>query len=73
MITIVDPSHKEVTLLGSNGVPYDFELSGKTRIELSNKKVGAKALASEIHKEATVHFVPTSRGNLAESIQISAS
>jgi hypothetical protein len=72
-ITVVDPSDKEVTLVGSNGVPYDFQVTRKTLVELGDKNIGANELASESHKQATVHFVPTSRGNLAESIQISAS
>jgi hypothetical protein len=71
-ITIVDPSEKEVTVV-ANGVPYDFDLTRKTRVELSDKKIGVNELASETHKQATVHFVPTSRGNLADSIQISVS
>jgi len=72
-ITVVDPTDKEVTLVGSNGVPYDFKLSKKTQVELSNNKIGMNELAGESHKQATIHFVPRSDGNLAESIQISAS
>jgi len=72
-ITVVDPSDKEVTLVGSNGVVYDFDLTRRTRVELSDKTIGANQLAAETHKQATVHFVPTSRGNMADSIQISAS
>jgi hypothetical protein len=76
-ITVVDPTDKEVTLVGSNGVPYDFKLTKKTQVELSDKKIGVNELAGELagesHKRATVHFVPRSDGNLAESIQISAS
>ena len=72
-ITAVDPSRKEVTLVGSNGMPYDFNLTQRTQVELSKKNMGIKALASESHKQATVHFLPSSGGNLAESIHVSAS
>jgi hypothetical protein len=72
-ITAVDPADKEVTLIGSNGVPYDFKLTKKTEVELSHKKIGVNDLASESHKQATVHFVPRTDGNLAESIQINPS
>jgi len=72
-ITVVDPTDKEVTLIGSNGIPYDFKLTKKTQLELSNSKIGMNELASESHKQATVHFVPRSDGNLAESIQINPS
>ena len=30
-IAMVDPAGKEVTLVGSNGIPYDFILTNKTR------------------------------------------
>jgi hypothetical protein len=72
-IMMVGPSDKEVTLVGSNGVPYDFQLTRKTKVELANQKIGVDALAGELNKQATVHFVPTSEGNLAESIQIGPS
>jgi len=72
-ITAVEPSDKEVTLVGSNGVPYDFDLRKTTRVELSGKKITVSQLAGETNKQATVHFVPTAHGNLADSIQISGS
>jgi HD superfamily phosphohydrolase len=72
-ITTVDHSGREITLMGSNGVPYDFDLTPRTRVEVSNEPVATKELASESHKQATIHFVPTSRGNMAQSIQITAS
>jgi hypothetical protein len=72
-ITVVDPTDEEVTLVGSNGVPYDFKLTKKTQVELSDKRIRANELAGESHKQATIHFVPRSDGNLAERIQISAS
>jgi hypothetical protein len=71
-ITTVNASSKEVTLVGSNGVPYDFDLTGKTNIELSNQKLTQNELANETYKQATVRFVPTSRGNIAKSIQITS-
>ncbi|MFZ0276884.1 MAG: hypothetical protein WA254_06415 [Candidatus Sulfotelmatobacter sp.] len=72
-ISMVDPTDKEVTLVGSNGVPYDFRVTTKTLVEMSTNKIRTSELASEDHKQATVHFVPMSNGNLAERIQISAS
>jgi hypothetical protein len=72
-ITMVEPSDKEITLVGSNGVPYDFELTKNTQVELANQKIGMNELSSESHKQAIIHFVPKSDGNLAESVQINAS
>lgn len=70
-ISMIGRSGKEVTLLGSNGVPYDFDLTNKTKIEMGSHKLPLSQLPSETHKQATVHFVPTARGNMAKSIQIS--
>ena len=72
-ITMIDPTDNKITLVGSNGVPYDFELTKRTKVEIANKKIGMNELASESHKQATIHFVPRSDGNLAASIQINPS
>ncbi|MFZ0956913.1 MAG: hypothetical protein WAN60_11270 [Candidatus Sulfotelmatobacter sp.] len=71
-ITMVGPNDKEITVVGSNGIPYDFKLTNKTLLELSNSKIPMNELASESQKQATIHFVPRSDGNLAQSIQISS-
>lgn len=55
-ITLVDPTDKEITLVGSDGVPYDFELTKKTQVELANQKIGMNELSSESHKQATIHL-----------------
>jgi hypothetical protein len=70
-ISTIGSSGKEVTLMGANGVPYDFNLTSKTKIEAGNHKIPASELTNETQKQATVHFVPTARGNMAETIQIS--
>jgi hypothetical protein len=70
-IGFVGPSDKEVTLIGANGVPYDFELNRTTKVDLAGKKIRATELAQEIHKEATIRFLPTAQGNLAKSVDIS--
>lgn len=70
-ISMIGRSGNEVTLIGSNGVPYDFDLTQHTKIEMANHKVPASQLGSETHKQATVHFLPTARGNMAKTIQIS--
>lgn len=72
-ISRVDPTDKEVTVVGSNGVPYDFKITNRTLVELANNKIGMNELASESQKQVTVHFVPRTDGNLAENIKISAS
>jgi hypothetical protein len=70
-ISMIGPSGKEVTVIGLDGVPYDFNLTNQTKIEMGKARIHANDLANETHKQATVHFLPTARGNLAETIQIS--
>jgi hypothetical protein len=70
-ISTIGSSGKEMTVMGANGVPYDFDLTSKTKIEAGNQKIPASDLTNETQKQATVHFVPTARGNMAETIQIS--
>jgi hypothetical protein len=72
-ITRIGASDKEVTLIGSNGVPYDFKVISKTRVKVANKEIPAPDLANEINKPATVHFIPEANGNLAETILLSSS
>lgn len=72
-ISYINPTTKEVTLIGSNGVPYDFQWTGKTRVETANQKLAKNQLSNEDHKDASIHFVPTARGNMAQNIQIKAS
>jgi hypothetical protein len=72
-LAFIGPSDKEVTLVGTNGVPYDFRLTAKSRVDLAGKKISVTQLPAEEHKRAAIRFVPTTRGNLAESLKISAS
>lgn len=69
-IAFVGPSDKEVTLIGANGVPYDFQVNRKTNVDLAGQKIRASELGRENHKQATVRFLPTAQGNVAEDIEI---
>jgi hypothetical protein len=71
-ITRVSPSNKELTLICSNGVPYDFLVTKKTNIEMADHGIPRNRLSADLEKAATIHFVPTTHGNVAESIQIRA-
>ncbi|MGA7295175.1 MAG: hypothetical protein WBW53_18830 [Terriglobales bacterium] len=72
-IAFIGSSDKEITLVGANGVPYDFRLTPKSKVDLAGKQIGRSDLASEKNREATIRFLPTTGGNLAESVKISAS
>ena len=69
-ISFVGPSDKEVTLKGANGTPYDFDVTNKTKIDVQDKSAGPSLLPQETHKQATVRFLPTARGNVAQTITI---
>jgi hypothetical protein len=72
----VGPSDKILTLLGANGVPYDFRMDRSTRIRIQNKgdqKVTPSELAQDAHDHASIHFVPMAKGNVARTIEIRAS
>jgi hypothetical protein len=69
-ISFIAPSDKEVTLMGANGTPYDFRITPTTKIDLAGRKINETELANENHKQATVHFLPTRQGNLAERLEI---
>jgi hypothetical protein len=69
-ISFIGPSDKEVTLMGANGTPYDFQLTRTTRIELAGRRISETELANENHKQATVRFLPTGQGNVAQTLEI---
>jgi len=72
-VSFISPSDKEVTLIGANGVPYDFDLTRSTSVELAGKRVKPSELTGEKEKQATVRFLPTARGNMAQSVEVSSS
>jgi hypothetical protein len=69
-ISFIGPSDKEVTLMGANGTPYDFRVTRTTRIDLAGRRISEMELANENHKQATVRFLTTCQGNLAQTLEI---
>jgi hypothetical protein len=69
-ISFIAPSDNEVTVMGGNGTPYDFRVMRTTRIDVAGRRITETELAGEMHKQATVRFLPTSQGNVAESLEI---
>jgi len=69
-ISTVDAEKKLVVVTGPNGVPYNFTVSGGTKITVGGNK--AKLSDLQTGKQASVSFVPAKkRGNLAKSIEVS--
>jgi hypothetical protein len=69
-IQMVDTEKKLVVLTSSAGVPYDFKVSGATRIKVAGKKAKLDELSAQANRSATVKFLPVRTGNVAQSIEI---
>jgi hypothetical protein len=70
-ISAVDTDKKIVVVSGSNGVPYDFMVTGGTKITVGGSKAKLADLSGDTSKQATVTFMAEKkRGNMARSIEI---
>jgi hypothetical protein len=49
---------------------FGFKVTGATRIKVAGKKAKLDELASQTNKAASVKFLPTRSGNVAQSIEI---
>lgn len=70
-IVLVKSDDKLVVVNSSAGIPYDFKVSGGTKIKLGDKAGKLDDLAGATGKQATVNYVPTRTGNAAKSIDVS--
>lgn len=70
-LSAVDADKKVVVVNGSNGVPYDFTVSGATKITVGGSKAKLADLSGNTNKQATVTFMAEKkRGNIARSIEV---
>jgi len=69
-LQMVAADKKIVVLTDSAGTPYDFKVTGATRIKVAGKKAKLGDLASETNKTVSIKFLPTRSGNVAQSIEI---
>ena len=69
-LAMVLTDKKLVVLTGSGGVPYNFKVTGSTRIKVDGKKAKLDDLAGQANKPATVKFLPLRSGNVAQSIEV---
>jgi len=69
-IAIVDTAQKLLVVEGARGVTYSFVLRAGTRITSGGQKVKLDELSAHKGKQASIKFVPTRRGNLAQTIEI---
>jgi hypothetical protein len=68
-IQSVDVTASKVTVT-SAGVPYVFQLTKKTKIEINGQKGDLEALSKAVDQKASVRFVPRSDGNMADHIEV---
>ena len=69
-IVSVDTAASTITVT-SNGVPYTFRLTGKTKIRVNGGNVALENLSEHVGHNASIHFVPYSKGNFAEHFEVS--
>jgi hypothetical protein len=70
-LQMVVAEKKIVVLADSAGTPFNFKVTGATRIKVAGKKAKLNDLASQTSKTASVKFLPTRSGNVAQMIEIS--
>jgi hypothetical protein len=70
-ITMVDPALKLVVLQDPSGVPFDIVVNRSTHIKSANGSLSLKDLSSDVNRDASIKFIPESRGDIAETINVS--
>lgn len=70
-ISMVLTEQKLVVVVSSTKVPYNFKVTGSTRIKIGGKKAKLADLAGQTGKTAFVKFLPLRSGNVAQSIEVS--
>lgn len=70
-ITMVDPALRLVVVQDSSGVPFDMVVNGSTHIKSANGMLNLNNLQADLNRNVTIKFVPESRGDIAEAINVS--
>ena len=70
-ISSVKSDEKLVVVTSSAGVPYDFKVTGATKIKVGDQKGKLDDLSGATNKQVSVAYLPTRTGNVARSIEVS--
>lgn len=71
-ITMVDADKKLVVVKDSSGTPFNFKVTGATRIQVAGAKAKLADLVTQTNKQASVKFASLRRGgDVAKSIEVS--
>jgi hypothetical protein len=71
-ILSVDVTASKVTVT-SAGIPYVFQLTKKTKIDINGEKGDLETLSKAVDQKASVRFVPRSDGNMADHVEVKSS
>jgi len=62
---------KLLVVTSSNGIPYDFTVTGATKILVAGKKAKLADLAGATGKSVSVKFLPEKKaGDIAQSVEV---
>jgi hypothetical protein len=70
-IQMVVAEKKCIIIADSKGIPYNFKVTGATRIKVAGKKAKLDELGAHTNKSASVKFLPLHAGNIAQCIEVS--
>ncbi len=70
-ITTVAADQKVMVVTNASGIPFNFKITGATRIKIGGQKAKLADLAGQTGKSASVKFLPQKKaGNLAQTIEV---
>jgi hypothetical protein len=69
-LQIIVADKKLVVLTDARGIPFNFKVTGATRIKVAGKKAKLAELAGQANKSASVKFLPLRSGNVAQTIDV---
>lgn len=70
-LKMVVADKKLLVVAGSSGVPYDFTVTGATKIMVGGSKAKLADLAGSTGKSVTIKFLPEKKaGNIAQSVEV---
>jgi len=69
-IQMVIADKKLVVFTSSAGTPFNFKVTGATRIKVAGKKAKLADLEGQAGKPATVKFQPLRSGNVAQTVEV---
>lgn len=70
-ISMVFPDKKLLVVTTAKGVPLNFVVGPGTRIRSGEQRLKLNDLTGRVNQKVSVTFVPTRRGNLARTVEVS--